>query len=78
MPHPLDFNIREQLADYLVGKISLRTFEDWFFAETWDIGQRDDLALANLVYGIKLRLAEYAHGDWTETELRSRLRPFLI
>jgi hypothetical protein len=77
MPGALGFNIHEQLADYLVGKLSLRAFEDWFFAETWNIDQRDDLALASLVYAIKLLLAEFAHGDWIETELRSRLRPCL-
>ena len=77
MPHSLDFNIRERLAEYLAGEISLRDFEDWFFPETWDIDRIDNLALANLVYGIKLRLAEFPHGDWTETELRSRLRSFL-
>jgi hypothetical protein len=77
MSNTLDFNIRERLAEYLAGEISLREFEDWFFPETWDIDQVDIPALANLVYGIKLRLAEFSNGDWTETELRSLLRPFL-
>ena len=77
MSHSLDFNIREQLAEYLAGEISLREFEDWFFPETWDINLVDNIALLNLVYGIKLRLAEFSNGDWTEDELRSYLRPFL-
>ena len=77
MVHSLDFNIREQLADYLAGKSSLREFEDWFFPETWDIDQTDNLNLASLVYGIKLRLAEFSNGDWTETELHSILRSIL-
>jgi len=77
MSNSLDFNIRERLAEYLAGEISLHEFEDWFFPETWDVDQLDNLALTNLVYGIKLRLAEYSNGDWTEKELRDRLRPFL-
>ena len=77
MSYSLDFNIREQLARYLAKEISLREFEDWFFPETWDVDQIGDLALMNLVYGIKLRLAEFSHGDWTENELRSLLRPFI-
>lgn len=77
MSYSLDFNIREQLARYLAKEISLREFEDWFFPETWDVDQLGDLALMNLVYGIKLRLAEFSHGDWTENELRSLLRPFI-
>jgi hypothetical protein len=83
MSHSLDYNIREQLADYMAGKLSLREFEDWFFPETWDIDEienTDDQTstnLANLVYGIKLRLAEFSHGDWTEVELRSMLLSIL-
>jgi hypothetical protein len=77
MLHSLEFKIHEKLAEYLAGEISLSEFEDWFFSETWDIDQLDNPTLANLVYGIKLTLAEFSNGDWTETELRSMLRPFL-
>ncbi len=83
MLHSLDYNIREQLADYIAGKLSLREFEDWFFSETWDIDEIDNTDnqtstnLTNLVYGIKLRLAEFSHGDWTEVELRSMLLSIL-
>lgn len=73
----LDYHIREQLARYLAGEISLREFEDWFFPETWDVDQIDNLDLLNLVYGIKLRLAEFSHRDWTEAELQEHLRPFI-
>lgn len=75
--YSLDFNIHEKLAEYLAGEISLREFENWFFPETWDVDQIDNPALANLVYGIKLRIAEFSNGDWTESELHSMLRSFL-
>jgi hypothetical protein len=39
MSHSLDFDIRERLSKYLAGKISLPEFEDWFYAETWDLGR---------------------------------------
>lgn len=77
MTNSLEFNIHEKLAEYLTGEISLHDFEDWFFPETWDIDHVDNPTLTNLVYGIKLTLAEFSNGDWTETELRSMLRPFL-
>jgi len=77
MPHSLDFNIRERLADYLADRLSLREFEDWFYAETWDIDDADNQTLTHLVYEIKLRLAEYSNGDWTEAELRSMLLSIL-
>ena len=73
MPHSLDFNIRERLADYLADRLSFPEFLDWFYAETWDIDDADNQTLTNLVYEIKLRLAEYSHGDWTEAELRTLL-----
>ncbi len=70
MSHSLNFRIHERLAEYVADQISLRVFEDWFFPETWDIDDTDNQELINLVYGIKLRLAEFSHGDWTEAELR--------
>ncbi len=77
MSHSLDYNIREHLATYLAGEISLHEFEDWFFPETWNVDQADNLALTNLVYQIKLRWAEFSNGDWTGGELRSMLRSLL-
>lgn len=73
----LDSNIREKLSSYLTGEISLHEFEDWFFPETWEVDQIEDFSLIRLVYGIKLRLAEFSNGDWTEDELQDRLRPFV-
>jgi hypothetical protein len=77
MLHSLEYNIHEKLAEYLAGEISLREFEDWFFPETWDVDQMDNPTLTNLVYGIKLSLAEFSNGDWTGAELHSILRSFL-
>jgi len=77
MSYSLDINIRERLAAYLANEISLREFEDWFFPETWDVDQLGNLTITNLVYGIKLCLAEFSNGDWTEGELRNLLRPFI-
>jgi len=42
MSYSLDFNVRERLAEYLAGEISLHEFEDWFFPETWDVDQLDN------------------------------------
>lgn len=77
MSSSLNFKIRERLASYLAGEITLHDFEDWFFPTTWDIDREGDSALIELVYGIKLRIAEFSHGDWTEDQLHSFLRSLL-
>lgn len=78
MSYSLAFNIHEQLAKYLADEISLNDFEDWFFPETWDIDQTNDVNLLNLVYSVKLRLAEFSNQDWTKDEFRSLLRSLAI
>jgi hypothetical protein len=77
MSHTLDIAIREQLARYLANEISLRDFKEWFFCETWDVDQKAGPALTDFIYGIKLDLAEFSHGDWTESELHRLLRASL-
>ena len=68
--------IREHLARYLNGELSLATFQESFVPAMWEL----DLAaepLRALYGGIELALAEYTNGDWTEDELRLLLRPLL-
>ncbi len=77
MEYSLDFEIRNHLAAYLAGEISLHDFEDWFFSKTWNVDQMNDPAFIDLVYEIKLNWAEFSNGDWTEEELRSMLRPLV-
>jgi hypothetical protein len=69
MPFPLKFAIREKLSAYSNKEISLSEFEDWFFPETWEVDQLDNFSLLNLVYGMKLRFAEFSNSDWTEDDL---------
>lgn len=70
-------SIREHLAGLFAREISLNTFDEWFFAETLDIDHTSDASLQKLVYGIKLLLAEYSHGDWTEQELHQHFKDIL-
>lgn len=71
---PFDLGIREKLAKYLAGEISLSTFQEWFVPRAWNIEKRDPAAV-ELAHEIDLRLAEFSNGDWTEEELKSKLRP---
>jgi len=69
--------IREHLARYLTGELSLAAFQEWFVPATWELDLADD-QLRALYGGIELALAEYTNGDWTEDELRLLLRPLLV
>jgi hypothetical protein len=73
----LDNEIREKLASYLVGEISLEEFEDWFVPASWNVGQGKNQSAINMVYEIELRLSEYSDGFRNEDELRSLLKPLL-
>src|SRR5260370_36704832 len=65
--------VRTKLVKYLTGTKSLRAFRRWFVPATWDIGEGAPVGMRKLVYEIKLRLAEYSNGHWSESELRAKL-----
>ena len=73
----LDIDIREKLANYIIGNISLADFEDWFVSPSWNVMQREKKTTIDLVYDIELILAEYSRGCWDEDELKNLLRPMV-
>jgi hypothetical protein len=77
MTGAIDLEIRDRLARYLNGDISLHDFEDWFVPVSWDIEQIHNSKANELAGEIELRLAEFSNGDWTEAELRSKLEPLV-
>lgn len=80
MPHTLDQEIRQQLARYLAGRITLAEFTRWFGPVSWRAEELADAnpALADYVGQIDLRLAEYADNYWSAEELRGLLGPFVV
>lgn len=77
MATTLDLEIRDRLARYVTGEMDLSAFHDWLMQATWGLPQDADASLRELVYKLKLRLAEYTNGHWTEDELMTLLRPFV-
>ena len=77
MESSLDHDIRERLARYLRGETRLRDFDAWFVPATWEVDQERDPVAYDLTNEIYLRLAEYSNGQWTEAELKDRLRHFV-
>lgn len=77
MEHSLDVQIRYKLMSYLLGEISLQSFEDWFVPSSWNVDQSKNQDAINMVYEIELRLAEFSNGHRSEEELKDFLRPLV-
>lgn len=75
MPSSLASSVRDHLADYLSGDLSLEEFDRWFVPTTWGIDKTGDQPTIDLTYEIILRLAEYSNGECTEDELKKLLLP---
>jgi|SRR5208283_3371585 len=73
----IDLEIRDRLARYLNGDISLHEFEGWFVPVAWSIEQSQSAEAIELAGEVELRLAEFSNGHWTEAELRSKLEPLV-
>lgn len=73
----LGFELRKQLIRYLAGGLGISDFHAAVTPLFWNIEKRADQAAADLGREIELLLAETAHGDWTEDELRERLSPMV-
>jgi hypothetical protein len=77
MPTSLETAIRDRLASYLAGEITLRQFEDWFVPASWNRAGQGNASLDALIGEIELRLAELTSGHRTEMELRELLSPLV-
>ncbi|MDQ6701241.1 MAG: hypothetical protein M3Z36_13760, partial [Acidobacteriota bacterium] len=70
--------IRNRLAKWLNGEISLREFEEWFVPASWDSHKANDTEAESLVDEIELNLSEYTDRTITYRELKDRLQSELV
>jgi hypothetical protein len=77
MQSSLSRDIREWLARYLAGEISLHEFDNWFASATWTSDETADHETRELAHTIEHQLAEYTDGYWTEDELKRMLAPLV-
>lgn len=70
----LDNEIRDKLASYLLGEVSLDDFEDWFVSASWNVNQSKNQAAINMVYETELYLSEFSDAFRSEDELKNLLR----
>jgi hypothetical protein len=65
-----DISLRQQIARYLSGELTLREFREWFLPAVWKQGEEGQL-LSPITRRVELRLAEYMNGHWDEDALKS-------
>ena len=70
--------LRNRIAQVIVGNVSLDDFEDWFVGASWNVHAQADPRLAQLVGAVELHLAEYSSGHRDERQLRSGLKRLLF
>ena len=71
----LELALRQRIARYLAGELSLADLYAWFTGEAWNIDARSDHDTAQLYHAVDLLLSEHSRGDWTEDELKEHLYP---
>ena len=72
-----EYQLRQQLAKYLNGEMSLDHFEDWLVQRSWNMHRDSDEAAQKLGSMIELRLAEHSSGHLDEEHLRDEFRPLV-
>jgi hypothetical protein len=65
--------IRNELAFYLAGIISLDDFQDWVVLRTWNVSNSGSKAAEVLTFAIEESLSEYTSEHIPENELRKEL-----
>ncbi|HXU89009.1 MAG TPA: hypothetical protein VFQ62_09160 [Methylomirabilota bacterium] len=70
-----EHDIREEVARYVSGQVSLDDFQVWFVPRAWEILETGVPASGSAAE-IELLLAEYSGGDLSEEDLRDALIPY--
>jgi hypothetical protein len=70
---PLESAIRNHLAAYLAGELSLDQFTDWFVGASWNIDKSESPSAYELAAGIELALAEASSGLLSREDLQAEL-----
>jgi hypothetical protein len=69
--------IRNELAFYIAGVISLDNFEDWFAMQSWNVEHEGSKAAEDLTYEIEACLTEYMSRFISEKQLRKQLQQLI-
>ena len=72
-----EHQMREALARYVSGEVSLIQFQEWFIPRAWEIFAENTPGTA-LASEIEFLLAEFTNGDWTEPQIRETLKQYAV
>lgn len=70
--------LRNRVAEFVAGDLSLDDFEDWFAGASWNSHQHASQELQRLVGLVEIYLAEHSNVHRNEQQLRAALRSLLI
>jgi len=73
MSQNLEQTIREFVAEYIGGQISISDLHEHIAPILWDVEDSGDSVVENLTYSIELLISEYTAGHRSESSLRSEL-----
>jgi hypothetical protein len=68
----LERELRNKIARFVAGKVSMRDFNRWFIPATWEIEDAPAL-LREFVYSVKALLDDYDDKRLSKTALRHQL-----
>lgn len=74
MESSLKNQIYKKIADYVLGKETLKDLENWLIPTTWDLRGEPDKKAVDLANEVVLLLMEYSNGHQTEEEVKKVLR----
>jgi hypothetical protein len=66
--------LRHTVSKYLAGHADAAEVYRWVADRSWEVERREPAPTARLLRDAELYLSEFQHGDWSEDELKSRLR----
>jgi hypothetical protein len=65
--------LRENVINFVLGKMALDDFEDWFVASSWNMHQDSSPTAVALASAVELRLAELSSEHLSEHMLKREL-----
>jgi hypothetical protein len=60
-----------RLSDFAVGRLTIREFEEWFVAASWNVHDWAEPVLRDAVYMLEIAFAEHSNGHVSTSFLRA-------